>query len=175
MTFLATLLRLATAASAIDVYFHFDRSDCQGRSAVCTNLNPDTCCGVPTGSVPSLGFRDIPTNWFLQVRGHEGGGCRLTKTLETASFTNFKCLGNGPYTGAGYGFLSRKTVRGTEGVEIQAAEKCTLPDLLVLEDESKYSLSGLEEAKIVETLAVVKNAADGEALDDAVKGLEKVE
>ncbi|KAG4434242.1 hypothetical protein IFR05_010284 [Cadophora sp. M221] len=138
-----------------------------------TRLNPSftfTCCGVPTGSVPSLGFRGIPTNWFLQVRGHEGGGCRLMKTIETVSFTNFKCLGSGPYTGDGYGFLSERTVRGTEGVETVAAEKCALPDFLVLEDGS-----GLGEEKIVETLAVVKDAADGEALVDAVKGLERVE
>ncbi|PVH82265.1 hypothetical protein DL98DRAFT_570534 [Cadophora sp. DSE1049] len=129
-----------------------------------------SCCGLPTGSVPSLGFRGIPTNWFLQVRGHEGGRCRLTKTTETASFTNFKCLGNGPYTGAGYGFLSKKTVRGTEGVEGQEKEKCTLPDQLVLEDGSKYSLLGMEEAQIVDTLN-----ATGEELDEVVKGLEKIE
>ncbi|KAK0100424.1 hypothetical protein ONS95_008372 [Cadophora gregata] len=99
------------------------------------NPSHQSFCGLPTGSVPSLGFRGIPVNWFLQVCGHEGGWCARDKSIETASFTNFKCLGNGPYTGAGYGFLSRKTFRGTEGA--QGEEKCTLPDQLVLEDGSR--------------------------------------
>ncbi|RYP21723.1 hypothetical protein DL765_002079 [Monosporascus sp. GIB2] len=144
------ILGLATAASAIDVYFHTTRSDCQGAE-------------------DSIGFRGIPTNWFLEVRGYEGGGCRSVKTLDTAFQTNFRCLGNGPYTGASYIFRGKK--RGAEA----GTKKCTLPDTLILDDGTKYSLVDMEDSQREELVAIASNGTAAADIPEAFKVFEKAE
>ncbi|KAH8648196.1 hypothetical protein BGZ60DRAFT_423325 [Tricladium varicosporioides] len=169
MHYLSIILGFATAASALDIYLHTSRTDCSGPAIVCTGINPNTCCGIPTGSVASIGFRGIVNDWFIEVRGHEGGRCGPIKTLDTAFQTNFKCLSQGPYTGAGYGFRGKK--RGAAAV----AEKCTPPDLLILEGGKKYSLVGMEDSQLDELVALVSNGTNAAEIPDVFKTLEKVE
>jgi hypothetical protein len=128
---LTVLLGLAASVSAIDASLRV-RSNCDSRSGghTCTNLNPNVnilsfdksgtplnhkvanvplqnCCGVPSGSYSSLVFYAVPTSWFIEIRGHEGGNCGRVKTVDTISGATEKCLNNGPYTGAGYSFLCK--------------------------------------------------------------------
>ncbi|KAH8590696.1 hypothetical protein B0O99DRAFT_520791, partial [Bisporella sp. PMI_857] len=127
------------------------------------------CCGLPSGSVPFFGFCGIPNDWFIKARGHEMERCGPLKTLDTAYQTNFKCLGQGPYTGAVYSFRERK--RNTAAV----AEKCTTPDLLILEDRKKYSLVSIGNSQLDELVAPVSNSTTAADIPEAFKAFEKVE
>ncbi|KAH8595483.1 hypothetical protein B0O99DRAFT_511918 [Bisporella sp. PMI_857] len=170
MHYLSIILGFATAVSALDVYLHSTTTDCSGpTSLVCTNLNPNVCCGLNSGTVPSIGFRGILYDWYIECRGYEGGRCNVLKTIETAYHTNFVCLKNSPYTGAGYGFRGKK--RGAAAV----AEECTPPDLLILENGEKYSLVGMEASQIDELAALLSNGTTAVDIPEIFKTLEKVE
>ena len=127
-----------------------------------------TCCGVPSGSFPSVGFYAVPRQWFLEYRGHEGGDCRNTKTIEANLGIEFKCLRNGPYTGAGYGFRSRKRDTGEdmvcagEGVE-KECKGYQRPDVLETADGKKFSLTDLSDDQMLEMFEQEANGTMGYA------------
>jgi hypothetical protein len=137
------------------------------------NTSSQTCCGVPSGSFPSVGFYAIPRDWYLEYRGHEGGNCDNTKTIEANLDLTFKCLTNGAYTGAGYGFRSKKRDTGSDlacaGEE--EAKECSgyqRPDLFETADGKKLSLVGLSDQQMLE---VFEQGANG-SISDAYQALE---
>ncbi|KAM7216523.1 hypothetical protein V8F06_008051 [Rhypophila decipiens] len=145
---LTVLLGLTASVSAIDVALRF-RGNCDSRSGghTCVGLNPNTCCGIPSGTAPSIVFYAVPTNWFIEVRGHEGGNCGRVRTVDTINRATERCLNNGPYTGAGYSFLSRK--RSGELVRedtCAATTGCTpvAPTQLFLADGQKYDIANMD-------------------------------
>ena len=158
------IVSLAAAVSAIDIRLWVSSRACQdsGAAAVCTGWNPNTCCGVPSGSFPSVGFYAVPRNWYLEYRGHEGGDCRNTKTIEANLDLTFKCLTNGAYTGAGYGFRSKRRDTGTDmgcaGEEEKECNGYQRPDLFETADGKKLSLVGLTDEEMLE---VFEQGANG--------------
>lgn len=168
---------LAAAVSAVDIRLWVSSRACQdsGAAAVCTGWNPNvhipspssstvpfdstnpfrqTCCGVPSGSFPSVGFYAIPREWYLEYRGHEGGDCRNTKTIEAKLDLTFKCLTNGAYTGAGYGFRSKRRDTGQNlvcgGEDAKECNGYQRPDLFETADGKKLSLVGLSDEQMLE-------------------------
>ncbi|CAD6446985.1 eff73fd5-285f-4511-952f-7698999bf6ef [Sclerotinia trifoliorum] len=173
---LTVLLGLAASVSAIDASLRV-RGNCDSRSGghTCTNLNPNNCCGVPSGSYSSLVFYAVPTNWFIEIRGHEGGNCGRVKTVDTISGATEKCLNNGPYTGAGYSFLSRKR----EGEQIQegacsASETCTpvKPDQLFLADGQKYNIVDMNTGLLEELTELMENGSITADIPEVFKAFE---
>ncbi|KAK3326841.1 hypothetical protein B0H66DRAFT_169991 [Apodospora peruviana] len=160
---LTVLLGLAASVSAIDAALRVRGGcDSRGGGAVCTNLNPNTCCGVPSGSYSSLVFYAVPKNWFLELRGHEGGNCGRVKTVDTLFGGTERCLNSGPYTGAGYSFLSRKRGEKIEADECSAsATPCTpvAPDQLFLADGQKYNIVDMEIGLLEELTGLMENGS----------------
>ncbi|KAM3065361.1 hypothetical protein ACMFMG_011515 [Clarireedia jacksonii] len=170
MRFISILLGLATAVSAIDIYFHTTAQDCSGDYLLCPNVNPDGCCGIASGTASSLGFRGIPTNWYLELRGYESGKCRVLKELETAYNTNFMCLDEGSFTGAEYSFRSDNSTKRAV-VPAARSEDCTPPEFLILANGKKYSLAGMSNSQIEELTALTSN---GSPVPDEYKTAEVV-
>jgi hypothetical protein len=67
--------------------------------------------------------------------------------------TNFICLLDGYYSGAGYSFNSRK--RTPQPAPL--GKECQRPDLLELEDGKKYDLVDLVDAQFDELVEIVGN------------------
>lgn len=185
MKLLTIILGLTASVSAIDVGLR-NRNGCDSRSGgwVCTNLNPNVnilsfyipgtpfnhtisnvppqvCCGIPTGSVGSIIFFAVPTSWFLELRGHEGGSCGRVRTVETLSGGTEKCLNSGPYTGAGYSFISGKR-EAQEGACSSTSETCTsskMPDALFLSDGQKYNIANMDPGLVEELVGFAHNGS----------------
>lgn len=173
---LTVLLGLAASASAIDAALRV-RGNCDSRSGghTCVNLNPNTCCGVPSGSYSSLVIYAVPREWFIEIRGHEGGNCGRVKTVDTINGDTEKCLNNGPYTGAGYSFLSRK--RGGEQVRedvCAAAGNClsVKPDQLFLADGQKYNIKDMDAGLYEELNGLMENGATVAEIPEVFKPFE---
>jgi hypothetical protein len=123
---------------------------------------------VPSGGFPSIGFYGIPREWYIETRGHESGDCRNTKTIEATTGVSFRCLTNGPYTGAGYGFRSRRRDTGEDvacaGEEAQ--KECSgyqRPDTFETGDGKKFSLAELSDAEMFELIEQNESGAIAEA------------
>jgi hypothetical protein len=113
------------------------------------NSSPKVCCGVPSVGFPSVSFYGIPREWFLETRGHVGGNCAGLKTVETIQGGTFKCLTNGLYTGAGYGFRSRRRDTGDLDCAEEAMTECVghqRADTFEVGDRRKFSLVDLTDA-----------------------------
>ncbi|KAK0105267.1 hypothetical protein ONS95_004347 [Cadophora gregata] len=165
MKVLNIILGFTASVSAIDIGLrNWGNCDSRGGGWVCTNYNPNVCCGIPSGSVSSVVFYAVPTNWNLEVRGHEGGNCARTRTTDSLFGGTEKCLNSGPYTGAGYGFRGKK--RGTEeGACSQTVGKCTstvMPDVLFLGDGQKYNIVNMDQG-LIDELAELANNGSGVA------------
>jgi len=120
------------------------------------------CCGHPSGGSPTIGFYGIPREWFIEVRCHESGNCRNTKTTKATSAVTFRCLTNGPYTGAGYGFRSRRRDTGEDlvcagdGVQKERSSY-QKPDTFETGDGKKVSLNELSDAEMFELIEQNEN------------------
>ncbi|KAK2751260.1 hypothetical protein CKAH01_06446 [Colletotrichum kahawae] len=159
MHFPQILLSLVASVSAIDIYLHVG-GGCGGNAVVCTNINPNTCCGGSGVDIfPTVGFRGIPTNWNLECRGHSGGNCNNLREVQPARNTNFVCLYSGGFSGGGYGFAARKRAEddscSTGGCANQAN-----PDTLLLEDGGKFDIAALEGAPLTELLTIAASGAN---------------
>jgi hypothetical protein len=78
------------------------------------------------------------------VKGYNNGGCGFQKTTTTAHDTNFKCLTDGPDTGAGYGFLS------SSKRSVQSTSACTstqVASYFQTSDGTIYSVTALSDAE----------------------------
>jgi hypothetical protein len=148
MQYLQILLGLATAVSAIDLRF-FAQGGCRGSYMVCTNWNPNVCCGSDNIRYTSIGFAAIPTSWRIETRAYVNGRCNTLAVLVPTQGRMDVCLnepsGFARLSGAGYGFLSKK--RGPVGeLEQCSAGECTSsqsPDTLVLDDGTKYAITDI--------------------------------
>lgn len=60
---------------AIDIYLYNAAHSCSGTAHVCTNVNPNTCCGQGGNDAHSLAWRAKPSSWSLDLRGHSDGNC----------------------------------------------------------------------------------------------------
>ncbi|KAI8296446.1 hypothetical protein K4K56_003652 [Colletotrichum sp. SAR 10_98] len=135
----------AASVSAINIHLHVGGGR-GGNTVVCTNINPNTCCGLSGGdSFPTAGFRGIPTNWNLECMGHSGDNCNNLREVQPARDTNFVCL----YSGGGYGFAARKRAEDSSSSTGGCANQVK-PDTLLLEDGGKYDIAGLEGAPLTE-------------------------
>ncbi|CZS89962.1 uncharacterized protein RAG0_09602 [Rhynchosporium agropyri] len=173
---LTVLVGLAASVSAIDVGLR-SGSNCNsnGGGWLCTNLNPNTCCGIATGSVSSVIFYAIPRDWFLQVRGHEGGSCGRVRTTENVQGATERCLSNGQYTGAGYSFNSRKRgIMGTPEDVCAASATCTpvLPDQLSLSDGQKYNIVDMDTGLLEELTELMINGSVASDVPEVFKSFE---
>ncbi|PVH91971.1 hypothetical protein DM02DRAFT_702041 [Periconia macrospinosa] len=143
MKYLQVLLGLAATVSAIDIKLHSSNNCGGGLYAYCTNWGPDSCCGQNIAAYLSVGFYAIPTNWNVETRAHTGGFCAGTRYVLGPQHRSTVCIsepdGIARFTGAGYGFTSRKAV-STEA----SATDCR-PDGLVLDDGTNYALAALNE------------------------------
>ncbi|KAI8311000.1 hypothetical protein K4K59_007780 [Colletotrichum sp. SAR11_240] len=141
------------SVSAINIRFHVG-SSCGGNAVVCTNINPNTCCGRSGGGIfPTVGFRGIPTNRNLECMGHSGGNCNNLREVQPARNTNFICLYSGGFSGGffggGYGFAARKRAED-DSCSTGGCANQVRPDTLLLEDGGKYDIAGLEGAPLTE-------------------------
>ncbi|KAL3298215.1 transcription factor protein, partial [Colletotrichum asianum] len=125
----------AASISAINIHLHVG-SGCGGNAVVCTNINPNTCCGGSGLDIPpTVGFRGIPTDWKLECMGHSGGNCntcgrsspRATSTSSTSS------------PAAATALLAESDSCSTGG-----CANLVKPDTLLLEDGGKFDLAALE-------------------------------
>ncbi|KAF2678434.1 hypothetical protein K458DRAFT_463605 [Lentithecium fluviatile CBS 122367] len=167
MHYLSLILGLTAAASAIDVRIHF-KADCTGASYECLGLQPNICCYAESGVYPTIGFYGVPPSWNIETRGYSRSGdnrCGNQRALENLSGGNFKCLRQGSFTGAGYGFRGKKRDVGGCDAEGEAeGQTCTSSrkaDVLVLEDGVKYSLQGMEDKMIGELVGLAVNGTTG--------------
>lgn len=197
MQFLTIILGLTASISAIDVSLRV-RSNCDSRSGgyTCTNVDPNVnilsfhksgtllnhtfsklppqrCCGVPSGSYASVVFYAVPTNWFLELRGHEGSNCNILKTIDTLFGGTEKCLNSGPYTGGGYGFRSKKR-EAQEGACSSTSENCTpiMPDVLFLGDGQKYNIIDMDHGLIEKLAEFAQNESVVADIPEALKPFE---
>lgn len=197
MQLLTIILSLTASVSAIDVGLRSrDGCDSRGGGFLCTNLNPNVnilsfhkprtpldhtisnvppqnCCGIPSGSVRSVIFYAVPTGWFLELRGHEGGNCDKLKTVDTLYGGTEKCLNSGPYTGAGYGFRSKKR-EAQEGACSSTPETCTttMPDVLFLGDGQKYNIVDMDYGLVEELAGFAENGSVVADIPEAFKAYE---
>ncbi|KAK6849275.1 hypothetical protein PG995_013108 [Apiospora arundinis] len=149
------LAALAGTASAIDIFMHFS-NNCGGNAIVCKNMPPapgNCCSGHPSlDQHPTVGFYGIPLHWNINCRGWSGGSCTNMRESQRASNTNFICLRNGWFSGAGYVFVNKKrgveTIEGDEYCPAQEAPcaNSVAPNALSFADGVTYSLVGLEGA-----------------------------
>ncbi|KAK6833351.1 hypothetical protein PG987_008045 [Apiospora arundinis] len=149
------LAALAGTASAIDIFMHFS-NNCGGNAIVCKNMPPapgNCCSGHPSlDQHPTVGFYGIPLHWNINCRGWSGGSCTNMRESQRASNTNFVCLRNGWFSGAGYVFVNKKrsveTIEGDEYCPAQEApcSNSVAPNALSFADGVTYSLVGLEGA-----------------------------
>ncbi|KAL2065343.1 hypothetical protein VTL71DRAFT_3012 [Oculimacula yallundae] len=160
---LSVLLTLAASVSAVDISLRaWGNCDSRGGGVTCTNKNPNSCCGVPTGSYSSTVIYAVPGDWSLEFRGHEGGNCGRVKN--SAAFRGGEyCLGGGPFTGAGYSFVSKKR-RGEQAQEgtCSASGACTgtvAPDQLFLADGQKYNIVDMETGLFEELHGLMQNGS----------------
>ena len=149
----ALLLALVSTSAALDIYLRKDKV-CQGSAEVCTNINPNTCCGKHFPALPrpgngpkwwgSVGFRE--NIWTIDTRGHDyngAGSCGGVKEGRRES-ARYSCLGGVPgdsaYYGGGYGIVGKKR-------EVQIGpQKCVEPDRAVFHDGEgwhEYNLTTL--------------------------------
>ncbi|PQE29354.1 hypothetical protein CJF30_00011354 [Rutstroemia sp. NJR-2017a BBW] len=175
MQLLAIILGLATSASAIDIALRY-RSGCDSRSGghICTNINPDTCCGIPTGSANSAIIYAVPTEWFLEFRGHEGGNCGPVRTSESFGSATERCLNSGPYTGAGYSFRSSKREEQESACSL-APEGCnssTMADVLFLSDGQKYNIANMDHGLVEELSEFAHNGSVAADIPEKFKPFE---
>ncbi len=197
MQLLTIILGLTASVSAIDVGLR-SRNACgsSGGGFLCTNLNPNVnilsfhelgtplnhtiynvppqlCCGIPSGSVTSIIFYAVPTNWYLELRGHEGGDCARLKTVDTLYGRTEKCLNSGPYTGAGYSFRSNKR-EVQEGACSSTPETCTptMPDVLFLGDGQRYNIVDMDYGLVEELAGFAENGSVTADIPEAFKAFE---
>jgi hypothetical protein len=139
---ITSLLSLATAVSAIDIYLH-PNTDCTGTAGVCAGAGPLGCCTGPggAGSASSVALRGIPIGWLVQLEGYTGGGCtNFAGSAGSGGGTTFLCLHGGFFTGSGYRFYGKK--RDETAFD---EKKCERFNLLRLADGTEYDVSGLNE------------------------------
>lgn len=139
------LISLAATASAIDIYMQWG-DNCDGPSTICNGINPNVCCTV-SGS-KTVGFRGIPTDWVIETQvfgGDPGSGCNNFRGREVVRNSNFICMRDRfvqSLTGAQYFFTNKK--------RYMPGEACQKPDMLELEDGTRYSIEGLDEGVVSE-------------------------
>lgn len=95
------------------------------------------------------------------------------KTYDTIFGRTEKCLDSGPYTGAGYGFRSRK--RGApEGACSSTSEACipTMPDVLFLGDGQKYNIVDMDSGLVDELADFAKNGSVVADIPETFKAFE---
>lgn len=148
MKFLASLACLVASVSAIDLYFHTN-NDCGGSNGlVCSNMNPNTCCGTSsTTQFQSVALRGIPSGWNLQLRGYTNGNCNQLQTISGNNGNNWICnRSNGfRYSGVGWNFIGKKRAEDSAAAAIESEADCQRPDILVLADGTEYDISGLSD------------------------------
>ncbi|KAF5013634.1 hypothetical protein FDECE_361 [Fusarium decemcellulare] len=158
-------LNLVAVASAIDLYAH-SNGDCTGNAGVCSNMNPNVCCGGPGGGA-SVAARGIPIGWLVELRAYNGGDCNnLASVRGSGGGQTFLCIGGGFFTGIGYNFYGRK--RDEPGNK----SGCHRPDTLVLSDGSKYDLSGLEDPEFEALYPLGLDAVSPKDLPQELKSLQ---
>ena len=148
MKSLHLLPALVAAVAAVDVRI-WPQTGCSGSyHVICTNLNPNICCAATPNDNwdwHSAAFYGINPNWNINYRAHGGGNCNRLVLSQTVNFGTFWCLGEGndviTVSGAGYSFVGKKRTVGDES----QTEACQRVDILVLEDGSKYNLTGLDD------------------------------
>ncbi|EHL02512.1 hypothetical protein GLAREA_12463 [Glarea lozoyensis ATCC 20868] len=166
---IASLLSLATAVSAIDIYLH-PNTDCSGTAGVCAGAGPRGCCTGPggAGSASGVALRGIPIGWLVELQGFTGGGCtNFAGRTGSGGGTTFLCLRGGFFTGAGYIFYGKKR---DETAEVDD-KKCQRFNILRLADGTEYDVSGLNDEVFDSLLPIGLNATTHEEVPNELKTL----
>ncbi|EHL00657.1 hypothetical protein GLAREA_02918 [Glarea lozoyensis ATCC 20868] len=162
------ILGLTASVSAIDVGLR-SRSNCDSRGGgwLCTNLNPNSCCGISSGHVASIIFYAIPTEWSLELRGHDGGNCNRLSTVDGIFGGTERCLNAGWYTGASYVFRSKRRT-----AQESACTSSVAPDVLFLADGQKYNIVNMDHGLIEELAGFATNGSSVEDIPAVFKPFE---
>lgn len=149
MKFLIALLTLAASTSAVDLALHAN-NDCGGTTHACTNMNPNTCCGLDLGDRTwrSVSVKAIPTDWNVQCRGYTNGRCNSLQDIRGNNGGVWICNRSEnrfSYTGVGYNFAGKK-----RDVTAVKEPECTRPDKMTLADGAVYDLTDLDDEKYYE-------------------------
>ncbi|KAM7190186.1 hypothetical protein V8F20_009808 [Naviculisporaceae sp. PSN 640] len=158
----------ANLVGAIDIYLYDADHGCAGAAYVCTNVNPNVCCGNDSNDHHSIAFRAKPPSWSLDLRGHSGGRCsRTTIAGQSGTGGTDTCWTTAPgriplgdFSGAGYSFRNKRrtTAEGLCPDTDEESSTCggrQLPDRLDLADGTKYNITGLTHAERLELRAAV--------------------
>ncbi|KAG9255169.1 uncharacterized protein F5Z01DRAFT_654184 [Emericellopsis atlantica] len=171
MLFSPAFFSLFAGASAIDIWLNWNTSNCKGSNSIhCANIGPATCCAISgqSGSpFTSIAFREIPSNWNIEMRGHQGSQCGRHRTTQTSGGRTELCMGSGPYGGGGYSFVNK---RRSDTVDLQ--EECTdvvKPDIVAFTDGIQYNITQLDDDSLAE---IVEIAASGGLSSDVPEEFE---
>jgi hypothetical protein len=90
-------------------------------------------------------FKEMPTNWNLELRGHRGPGCGSVFMLATNSWS-YDCLyeRDGNYGGGSYRFMSKRSIENEECQETVA------PSILAFGNDAFYNLTDINPASLNE-------------------------
>jgi hypothetical protein len=154
MLFSPVFLGFITSVSAIDVWLNWSATNCRGsNSLVCSGLGPNSCCTVRGGryTFGSIDFRAIPSDWDLDLRGHDLYECGALKEVVRSGGKTGVCLSHGLFGGGGYGFRSRKRATGEEDCDPVA------PSIVAFGDGSEFDLTQMDQESVLEILEIAGN------------------
>lgn len=148
MRFTATFLTLLNGVSAVDIWLNWSSTKCSGSNSIlCSGINPNTCCAISgrSGSpFASIDFREIPSGWDLNLRGHRGSQCGSVIESVASSGNTRVCLSRDPFGGGGYGFRNKRS---------DITEKCTetvQPDVLTFSDGIQFNIKDMDTSSLEE-------------------------
>lgn len=165
MLLIPTLLSLVAGVSAIDIWLNLSALDCKGKNSLhCANVGSNQCCGVPSMRFGSLHFKEIPTEWNLEVRGHdvsrENNGCGTMIARWSSNGETDVCVGAQKiddtssvirnYGGGGYGFIGKRSEQASD------CQDPVRPSTLIFEDGVKYNLTDLDDSTFHELVSIFR-------------------
>jgi hypothetical protein len=107
-------------------------------------MNPNTCCGLDGATFASIDFREIPTDWSLELRGHQGPKCGPAIQFASVYRRSNICINKGPFGGGGYGFFEKRSDTS------QDCHETVTPSTLAFVDGPQYNLTDLDASSLHE-------------------------
>ena len=152
MLFSSVFLSFIASVSAVDIWLNWSATNCRGKNSIkCADLNPNTCCSVPgsSSSFASMDFREIPSNWRLELRGYRGPQCKTRIETVSSNGKTSVCLSHGRFGGGGYGFQNKRAVVGDEN-----CTESVKPSVVAFEDGSEFDLTRLDDDSLLEMVRI---------------------
>jgi hypothetical protein len=182
MKYPALLVPLAAPISAIDFWLHFGEA-CNGNALVHLDNKPDvrppSSLSPPVSHLPLRLLARYPPSWHISARAFAPTPSETCSSENAAAEGSVWggtsiCLTNGGFIAGQYSFVGGKR-RGLDGEGMTEGKKeCQTrrPDMFVLEDGRKFDITGMDDEKLDELIAMAANGTD---VEEALMGFEKVE